>query len=134
MVLSAFPLARRTVLSTVPVVNTVFRMETRGTRLRRFLLAQTGGTHGWVNALADKSGVKRQTISAWMGDRAEPEMASLTAVAEALGVPRYRIIAAMDGDPVLPLDESAEQRLEELLDRMLADRGYLPRRGGRAVG
>lgn len=109
-------------------------METRGSRLRRFLLAQTGGEHGWVNALAGSSGVTRQTLSAWMGDRAEPEMASLTAVADALKVPRYRIIAAIDGDPVLPLDESAEQRLEELMDRMLADRGYLPRRGDRAAG
>jgi len=99
-------------------------MESRGARLRRFLQSQTGGAHGWVNELAERSGVKRQTLSAWMGDRAEPEMETLTAVATALRVPRYRIIAAMDGDPVLPLDEEGERTLEQILDRLLERRGF----------
>lgn len=128
---SAFPSARQTVRRGASSVNTILRMETRGARLRRFLIAETGGEHGWVNRLAASSGVTRQTLSAWMGDRAEPDMGSLTAVAAALGVPRYRLIAAMDGDPVLPLDDAGESRLEALLDRMLEDRGFPRRRDGR---
>lgn len=124
MVLSAFPPTSQTVPTGFPSVNSLLPMETRGARLRRFLIQQTGGQHGWVNALAERSGVKRQTLSAWMGDRAEPTMESLTDVARALDIPRYRIIAAMDGDAVLPLDEEGTRKLEEMLDRLLEDRGF----------
>jgi transcriptional regulator with XRE-family HTH domain len=128
MGVSTFPVASQTVRLGVSSVNTILRMESRGSRLRRFLQLETGGEHGWVNRLATESGVTRQTLSAWMGDRAEPDMGSLTAVAAALGVPRYRLIAAMDGDAVLPLDETGQEQLGLMLDRLLEERGFQPPR------
>lgn len=131
MVLSAFPVTSQTVRLDRASVNTILRMESRGTRLRRFLQSETGGEHGWVNQLAADSGVTRQTLSAWMGDRAEPDMGSLTAVAAALRIPRYRLIAAMDGDAVLPLDETGQQQLGQMLDQLLEERGFQPPRARR---
>jgi hypothetical protein len=62
------------------------------------LLAQTGGNkYGWVNALATESGVKRAVAVKWMGDRVEPDLASLREVARVLGQ-AVQIVAAMDGD------------------------------------
>ena len=63
-------------------------METRGTRLRSFLLAQTGG----------------KQLSAWMSDRAAMDLQSLDALAGALSVRPYQILAAMDGDAVVAVD------------------------------
>lgn len=104
-------------------------METRGTRLRTYLLTRTGGAHGWVNELASKSGVKRQTLSAWMGDRTQPDLASLEAIARVLGVRTFEIVAAMDGDVAVSLADprvldALRSEIEAALDARLG-----PRRG-----
>ena len=102
-------------------------METRGGRLRRFLLRETGGATGWVNALADSAGVKRQSLSAWMGYRADPDLASIYAIAKALGVRPFQVLAAMDGDgDVAPLT-LIEERALQLVDRALDARLGPPR-------
>lgn len=98
-------------------------METRGSRLRAYLLAKTGGAHGWVNQLATASGVKRQTLSAWMSGRTQPDLASLEAVATVLGVRTFEIVAAMDGDVALSLtDPRTKEVLRPLLEELLAER------------
>lgn len=124
-------LAKRTVPLRVTLVNTFLPVETRGTRLRQFLLERTGGAHGWVNALAKQSGVKRQTLSAWMGDRTEPDLASLDAVADALGVRPFELVAAMDGDgPVVRYDDRLRAMIREEIERYRpGDQG--PQRGSR---
>lgn len=109
-------------------------METRGTRLRAYLLLKTGGAHGWVNDLATRSGVKRQTLSGWMGDRTQPDLASLEAIARVLGVRTFEIVAAMDGDVAVSLLDPAvrsalRQEIEAALDERLG-----PRREGREPG
>lgn len=97
-------LTERTVPIRVTVVNTVLPVETRG----------TGGKHGWVTGLAKKSGVKRQTLSAWMGDRAEPDLESLRAVAEAIDVRLFELVAAMDGEgPVVRFDDALRAMIRE---------------------
>lgn len=99
-----------------------------GRRLRAYLLERTGGTHGWVNAFAARAGVKRQSLSGWMGDRERPERGSIEAMADALGVRPYEIVAVLDGDgPVLRVDDEAlwamfEDRVERLLDERLGPR------------
>lgn len=120
----AVQLATRTVPLCLTLVNTVLPVETRGGRLRQFLLERTGGQHGWVNKLAGRSGVKRQTLSAWMGDRTEPDLASLYAVAEALGVRPFELIAAMDGDgPVVRYDDQLRAVIREEIERYREDPG-----------
>jgi transcriptional regulator with XRE-family HTH domain len=111
-------LATRTVPLRITVVNTVLPVESRGARLRQFLFERTGGQHGWVNALAAKSGVKRQTLSAWMGDRAEPDLESLRAVAEAIDVRLFELVAAMDGEgPVVRFDDALRAMIREEIER-----------------
>lgn len=115
-------LVRGTVPIVVPLVNTFLPVESRGARLRQFLLDKTGGNHGWVNALAAKSGVKRQTLSAWMGDRTSPDLDSLDAVATALGVRLFELVAAMDGDgPVVRFDDQLRTMIREEFERYRGD-------------
>lgn len=109
-------------------------METRGVRLRRYLMQRTGGAHGWVNDLSARSGVKRQTLSAWMGDRARPDLESLDALASVLGVRPYEVVAVMDGDePVVRIDEDLRAQLREELEALLDER-LGPRLEGRGRG
>lgn len=97
--------------------------------MRRYLLSQTGGEHGWVNELAERSGVKRQTLSAAMGDRGTPDLRTIDAIAEALGVRPFEILAAMDGDVALPLaDPRVRQAMREEMDALLDER-LGPRQG-----
>lgn len=110
-------LADRTVPLSFPLVNTLLPVETRGARLRQFLLERTGGEHGWVNALAAKSGVKRQTLSAWMGNRTDPDLESLRAVADAIDVRLYELVAAMDGEgPVVRVDDRLREMIRQEIE------------------
>lgn len=102
--------------------------ETPGSRLRAYLLEKTGGKHGWVNKLERDTGIKRQSISAWMNNRGRPERVSIDTLAAALGVRPYEIVAVLDGDgPVARVDderlwEALEPRIERLLDERLGPR------------
>lgn len=98
-------------------------METRGDRLRRYLIAKTGGRHGWVNALSEASGVKRQTLSSAMGDRSNPDLATITAIAEAVGVRPFEVLAAMDGDVAVSLtDPRAQEAIQAAVEAAVAER------------
>lgn len=124
-------LTSRTVRPWVPLVNTLLPVETRGVRLRRYLMTQTGAPHGWVNSLAKESGVKRQTLSAWMGDRATPDLLSIEAIARALGVRPYEVLAAMDGEgPVVRVDDQLREVLREEIESAIDER-LGPRREAR---
>lgn len=122
----ALRLTNRTLRHTQQDVNTLLPMETRGTRLRRYLLRLTGGPPGWVNALADKVGVTRQTLGNWMGDRVRPDLQSIEALAAALDVRPWQVVAAMDGDEAVPLDE-VERRVREMVPGAVAE--FLARQG-----
>lgn len=129
--------ARRTVSPRLTLVNSLVPMESRGHRLRRYLLRQTGGAHGWVNELASASGVKRQTLSAWMGDRTQPDLASLAEVAAALHVKTFEIVAAMDGELAVSLTdprarEALRSEIEAVLDERLGPRRDTDARNGAA--
>lgn len=97
-------------------------------------MQKTGGAHGWVNQLSADSGVKRQTLSAWMGDRTRPDLESLDALALVLGVRPYEIVAVMDGDePVVRIDEELRSQLREEMEALLDER-LGPRRADRSRG
>lgn len=55
-------------------------------------------------------GVTRTALYKWFEDKSEPTMGHLTAMAEALRVPRWQIVAAMDGD----LDRQRELIAQEV--------------------
>jgi transcriptional regulator with XRE-family HTH domain len=65
-----------------------------------FLLRQTGGRRGWQADLVARSGVKRQTISKWTNPAYDgwPELEHLAAVAAALGVRAWEVVAALEDD------------------------------------
>lgn len=116
-------------LRTVPppstFVNTLVRVTTRGERLRSYLLSKTGGRPGWQAALVRDSGVKRQTISKWTNPKFDryPDLETLALIAQALGVPTFEIIAAMDGDVAVSLtDPRVKETLRPLLEELLAER------------
>lgn len=125
--------ASGTVPPSLSLVNSVLPVETRGVRLRRYLLARTGGRHGWVNELADATGIKRQTLSAWMGNRAVPDLASLDAIAQALEVKTFEIVAAMDGEQAISLiDPTTRETMRTMLEELLDERdGRQPPRTSR---
>lgn len=105
-------------------------MTTRGERLRSYLLLKTGGVPGWQAALVEKSGVKRQTISKWTNPKFDryPDLETLAAIAEALEVGTYEIIAAMDGrGPVLDLSSAAaESVILQVVERWARQNGLGP--------
>lgn len=111
-------------------------MTTRGDRLRAYLLSKTGGRSGWQRDLVRASGVKRQTISKWTAATFDgyPDPEALAAVAAALGVRPFEVVAAIDGDVALSLeDPRVEETLRRLIDGVLDERLVPPREdGGRA--
>lgn len=116
-------MAVRTVPLRLSLVNTVLPMEGRGDRLRRFLIDKTGGRHGWVNALEEASGVRRQTLSAAMGARSNPDLATITAIADAIGVRPFELLAAMDGDVAVSLaDPRAQEAIREAVEAEVSAR------------
>lgn len=104
-------------------------MSTRGARLRAYLLAKTGGATGWQQRLVAASGVKRQTITKWTRETFDgyPDPEALAAVAGALGVRPFEIVAALDGDgPVLDLSTAeAEGLILRVVERWAQDRGLV---------
>ncbi len=114
-------------------------MTTRGERLRAYLLAKTGGAPGWQGKLVADSGVKRQTISKWTNPTFDryPDLETLAAIAGALGVPTFEIIAAMDGEVAVALNDpraraAMREEMELLLDERLGPRQAPPGRSGAA--
>lgn len=70
-----------------------------GPRLKAYIQSQWGRDKGGMSALADRAGVRRQTLYEWFrpGSTTEPSLATLTDLAQALGVRRVDVVAAMDG-------------------------------------
>lgn len=100
-------------------------MTTRGVRLRRYILAKTGGGPGWQGELVAASGVKRQTISKYTSPKFDrfPDLGTLAQLADGLGVPTFELIAAMDGATAVDvLDPRLRAVLREEIDAALNER------------
>lgn len=121
----AAPITTRKVPLSAAYVNRLLPMTTRGERLRAYLLATTGGRPGWQTELVERSGVKRQTISKWTNPKYDgyPDLSTLAAVAQALGVATYEIIAAIDGDQAVSLvDPRTKDAIRAVVEELLAER------------
>lgn len=66
-------------------------------------------------ALAERAGIRRQTLQDWYAERDTPSLGHLAAVASALGVRRTDLLAAYDG-VTAPVAEESEviARLDRL--------------------
>jgi transcriptional regulator with XRE-family HTH domain len=120
-------------------VNTLYTMdtpppETPGQRLRALVDARWSRRQGGIRGLAARLGVSGETMYSWFRDDQDPSLDHLARLAEALGVRRYEIVAAMDaegtlyrrGDP--DLVAVVEELLDERLDALLDERGVRGRR------
>jgi transcriptional regulator with XRE-family HTH domain len=108
--------------------------------LEAFVRSRWGRNRGGIRGLARESHVSAETIYRLFNGEGQPDLATLTQLAEALGVKRHELLAAMDGEgPVVALDEQTKaavrQELAELLPEFLAELGVrLPPRTPRERG
>lgn len=132
----ALPLGGTVRLRRTPVNRLVTMDAGSGDRLRaliesRWPRKRTGARGGGIRALCRAMGVSPETAYGWFRGDNDPSLGALASMAELLGVSRWEIVAAMDGEAAIPATEAGEERLERVLDRMLAERGFPPRRDGR---
>lgn len=102
--------------------------ETSGSRLRAYVDSHWDRKRGGIRGLAAALNTTAETMYEWFRGEREPSLAHLRAMADAFGVTRSEIVAAMDGDePVLRLDEETltaldarfEARMQAALDARL---------------
>lgn len=119
-------LTMRTIHNMPTYVNRLLPVTTRGQRMRSYLAARTGGRRGWQRALVESSGVQRQTITKWTHPDYDgyPDLDSLAAVASALGVRPWEVVAAMDGDDV-QLEPGLETAIRRVVEQVLDERPEL---------
>lgn len=105
-------------------VNTLVRMkptETSGARLKAFIEAHWGRSRGGMEGLAQAARLRgRQTLYEWFSG-AEPSLASLQQVADALEVRRVDLVAAYDGVIAPEQQETPRPRWAEGLANEIAD-------------
>lgn len=103
--------------------------ETPGTRLRDYIDARWNRRNGGILGLAKRLNASTETMYAWFRGDQEPSLDHLTRLADALGVQRWEILAAMDGAaPVVPLDALTEAMMRRVAERVLDER-LGPQRG-----
>jgi transcriptional regulator with XRE-family HTH domain len=122
----------RTVRSSLTVVNTVVPVDAEGAdspgeRLRSYIDARWGRRKGGIRGLAAKLNVSAETMYEWFRGEREPNLDHLTRMAEALGVKRSEILAAMDGEaPVVALDDATRRAIREEIEAVLDERRGQP--------
>ena len=136
--LTALP-SVRTVHSGRALVN-IFRTVNaeQGDRLRVFVETHWGRRKGGMRGFCRAVGTTPETLYSWFRGETDPSMSSLAAIADALKVKRYEIVAVMDGEGVVaPVDAAAlADRIQTIVDAALDSRGVptVPRRSSRRSG
>jgi transcriptional regulator with XRE-family HTH domain len=97
----------------------------QGKQLRRFVRTKWDGS---TTELAERMGVTRQTIDRWFRGENDPQFAALEELARVLGVRRWEIVAAIDGDHAVAPDDP------ELLDVIAERLGRRMQSGGSSQG
>ncbi len=69
-----------------------------GKRLRAFVELRIDMEPGWTEDLARSLGITKSGLQAWFSGTNEPDAASLRRLADRLGVKRWEIVKAMDGE------------------------------------
>lgn len=106
-----------------------------GERLKDFVAARWTRKQGGIRKLAEKMGVAPDTIYSWFRGEHPPDAFDLEALAGLLGVSRWQILAAMDGEELVVdlRSQEAREMLRLVVDQALDDR-QVPRRQPRAEG
>lgn len=95
-----------------------------------------------MKGLAATMSVSTESMYAWFRGDVEPQLGSITKIADALGVSRVAVLAAMDGELVEPSEETTRRIAREearaaLQEAIAAGRLQVPaepRRGSRRGG
>lgn len=100
-----------------------------GERLRAFVDAHWSRRQGGIRGLAEQLGAAPDTVYSWFRGEHPPDAFDLATLARLLGVSRWEILAAMDGEEfVVDLQaEKVQEMLGQAVDAALDARG-LPRR------
>jgi transcriptional regulator with XRE-family HTH domain len=115
-------------------VNRVVTVNTeQGERLRSYIEARWPRSSGGMRGFCREAGVTPETLYTWFRGETSPSFDSLGTIAEKLGVKRFQLVAAMDGEaPVVELDAATRAlmraEVEELLNERLGPR-QAPERG-----
>ena len=87
---------------------------TEGQRLLAFMHARAPRSEGGLDGVALRHGLRRQTVYDWAAGTRHPNLATLRPWAEALGVSRAELVAAMDATPDDALSGMTEAALAAL--------------------
>lgn len=103
---------------------------TDGKRLERFVRLRWGRDKGGIRRLATALGTSPDTVYHWFNGNSHPDTGDLRLLAEVLGVRRFEIVAAMDGEEtVMPLNDLTRESFVRLMDEWAEERGLrTPRR------
>jgi transcriptional regulator with XRE-family HTH domain len=104
--------------------------ETPGQRLRAYIGARWTRKQRGIVGLAEAMNVDTDTIYGWFRDERPPNLDHIAELARLLGVSRWEIVAAMDGEEtVVDLRaDRAREMLAEIVDQALDARGVPDRR------
>lgn len=104
---------------------------TEGKRLEQFVRLRWGRAQGGIRALAVEAETSADTIYHWFNGQAPPDTYQLGKLAKVLGVKRWQIVAAMDGEaPIVALDDATRQAMLEVVEEWARDAGVPTRRQG----
>lgn len=99
--------------------STFAAMSDEGRRLLAFIHQHAPRDDGGLDGLAVRHNLRRQTPYEWASGKSRPNLRTLKPWAEALGVSRAAMVAAMDGDD-LPIPPSPPDWAERLLAGVMA--------------
>jgi hypothetical protein len=93
-----------------------------GDRLRAFVEARWSRRNGGIRGLCKRMQVAPETVYGWFRGDNDPSLGALATMASVLGVKRWEIVAAIDGDEAVGFDESGRDQLRDLVESVLDER------------
>lgn len=123
-------LTAQTVRLPLTVVNTVVtemaedrtpEPETPGRRLERYIHAHIKRGTGGIRGFCSRSGLTPEVLYSWFRGETEPQLGSITKMANALEVSRVEILAAMDDVTEEPTETMVRRIVRDEQARFLAD-------------
>jgi transcriptional regulator with XRE-family HTH domain len=93
-----------------------------GDRLRAFVEMRWSRKRGGIRGLCREMNVAPETAYGWFRGDNDPSLGALATMAAILGVKRWEIVAAIDGDEAVGYDEAGRDQLRELVESILDER------------
>jgi transcriptional regulator with XRE-family HTH domain len=109
--------------------------DTPGDRLRALIDARWSRRQGGIKGLASRLNTSTETMYEWFRNEREPSLYHLARLGEVLRISRYEIVAAMDGDMVVRVDDRLRLMMQEVAEEVVAAHLGHPRsqRGARSA-